>query len=149
VRALSQPLTDRNGIVCWECFKTIDLTSTKTKDAYRRVGFLRRLVTAPDRFVVTCPFCGATRTYSYFRVHPIAPSWAEEKDKLETRIKSLELENTKVKAEAKLIAKAYHNSNPSQEDAESAPSTPTDSTQKPPTPPEGPALPKKKEGPYF
>jgi len=142
---MSAHLTDRNGVVCTECFKTIDLAANETRDAYRKVGLVQRFVMAPDVFSVKCPHCGVSKVYAYSDVRPIAPSWAEEKEKLETKMRALQAELETVKLHNKILAEAA--SENVSEDPEPPEGTPPDSAQKSPTPPEGPK-PKEKRGPY-
>lgn len=67
-------LTDRNGVVCHYCFKTIDLTALKRKKPRKRFLALLRLLGVPrSNFVITCPYCEVPTEYSYASdIKPIA-----------------------------------------------------------------------------
>jgi hypothetical protein len=58
-------LTDRNGVICRGCFRTIDLTKLKRSEAPKWVKILRKITDEPTHFTVVCPHCKQKRTYSY------------------------------------------------------------------------------------
>lgn len=141
---MSTPLTDRSGVFCRNCFRTIDLTEAKTRQAVHRVGLAKRMMANPTAFTVTCPHCGKDSDYYYSSIRPIAPSWSDEKERLEAQIRSVEHERDVARADAKAIAKQYHQEHPESEEPDEPSSIPKDTAQKPPTSPEGPRLDKRK-----
>lgn len=90
-------LTKRNGVVCHDCFNTIDLTEIKWKSNPTKIKKILTKIYGPsDLLSVTCPHCKNKSTYSIKGdVKPIADYISKEEH--ENSLKN-------VKEGAKLIA---------------------------------------------
>ena len=145
---MTEPLTEKNGVMCPRCFATIVLTGTGVVRRKGKVGHAFDRMMGPDFFKVECPSCGVISSYEYADVRPIAPTWEDQKFAYEARIRALELELTSTKKDAQAIARAYHNEH-SEEGTDTPSATPPETAQKHPTPPEEPSLKKKDEKPAY
>jgi hypothetical protein len=76
-----------NGVICRDCFRTIDLTAL---DKYEKIGemwVLERL--RGDRFFLSCPHCKARYVYLDEEVKPL-DSWEKAEGRLSKRMDKLE-----------------------------------------------------------
>lgn len=133
-RILSQPLTDHNGVVCYKCFRTINLTEANKELAQKKSGWLRAMMGTSTEYPihVVCPYCQRKVRYDYNEVHPISPPASE--------IEKLRQERDQALADAKLLAqeldleKKKHPQEESEEPEERFP--PLAKAPKQPEPPE-------------
>ncbi len=134
---MSQPLTDRNGVVCFNCFATIDLTKLNVgkQRATKRVGFLKVKVYDDNFFLITCPYCQTQAKYAYDSIKPIAPSWEAQKQVYESKISLIRAQKDRAVADAKRLAELAHQEYPTEDFEEPELSS---SSSNAPTPPEKP-----------
>jgi len=134
------PLTDRNGVICRRCYRTIDLTklSLHKRPSNTAKSVLSSLVTPTNTTNITCPFCNQTAHYYRRDVRPLASTWEEEKQIYEARILALNAEVAFHKGNAKQIAAAYVKE--TEDEPESSGSTPPNSNA-----PQEPSPPKREK----
>lgn len=98
-------LTERNGVICRHCFRTIDLTEIKKKQLPKVIKIISKIVGPPEFFNVKCPHCTNNASYS-FR-HDVKPIAYSEIKEIEDK-KSLDIWKEKyqqVKIDAKTLAR--------------------------------------------
>ena len=118
---MTEPLTERSGVRCRNCFSTIDVTGGKNiiTKRWRKRTTLEKVEVFFGRplssFIVNCPNCKAKVWYNEEDIVPIASNWAQEKERYEDRIRELEGQLKEVKADAKVLAQAAHQNLPMEE----------------------------------
>lgn len=145
-------LTDRNGVMCQACWKSIDLTD---KNAIVEFPHFWKRKTWEDRlhfhpvgyFHAKCQNCGKVSCHAPEEVSPLEPSWAEQKQVFEDRIRILKAQLAEARADNKVLAGAVHDDLPEADEPDLPSTIPREPTRKAPTPPKGPDL-EKEKGPY-
>lgn len=80
-------------------------------------------------FRVVCPKCHIKSTYDYEEVRPIAPSWEQEKQNYEAKIRILETEKAQAIKDAKTLAKVAHEGLQQNEDEEQQSNVPPNANE--------------------
>jgi len=155
---MSQPLTDRNGVVCKWCFATVDLTNmAKSRDEtikkhrelnkgknvptpYGPILYTKERMTGIPTIAVTCPVCNRESHFDYSEIKPLAPSWESQKQLYESKLSIAHAQRDRAVADAKRLAELAHQEYPTEdfEEIDQVSASPNA-----PTPPEGPSLKKK------
>lgn len=146
-----KPLTDRNGVVCPYCWRSIDLTDKSAiiepKPWLKRTWTERLHFHTVYSFHARCQHCGKESCHETDQVIPLEASWEEQKQLYEDRIRVLRAELEEARTDNKVLAKVAHDNLPEAEEPDLSTATPRDTLRKPPTPPKGPEL-QKDKGPY-
>lgn len=102
-------LTQENGVVCRDCFKTINLTKTNWKPKPRWFQYVELFTGKDNAIRIRCPYCNNRAFYDYQKdVKPILNTDQIQKDEYEEKLK-------KVKEGAKIIVNELISQTPNPE----------------------------------
>jgi len=141
---MSEPLNERNGIICHFCFVTIDLTKLGESKRGRPERSKVRSLFSTDRgyFRTKCPTCNQVGAYDFDEVKPINPNIEQINDILA----KLEQEKSQAIADAKRLAQELDAERKKHGEPETEePEGPNPASANPPKPPN--PLEKKQAGP--
>ena len=90
---MKESLTQRNGIVCRSCFKTIDLTTLEWK-RFRHLSNPYENMYGTSELSIKCPFCNQITRHSRKEIKPIIDK--NETEQKFQKIDKLRKENNKL-----------------------------------------------------